>query len=539
MLITRRSWGVVATLVIAAATAQAGLIGYWNFDESGGNVAVDASGQGATGAIQGVPTRVAGARGGTALDFNGSNNQVSVASAASIFASVNTQATVAFWQFGAADQPLSRTIFSAKGSGGQRFLQSHLPWDNSNVYWDAGNSSGYDRINRGAAPSEFRGQWNHWAFVKNATTGVMEIHLNGALWHSGTGRTLTMAGVTQFAIGSEIGGNYYHGQMDEFAVWNQALTPTQILDLYNRGVTFSPTTMATSLVNSSGVLAPGGIGAIGTTTFAPQPTQTNIAPTGTASQISTAYGGVASRANDGNTDGNYWNNSVTHTAPGYANPWWEVDLGADRTFGEIALWNRTDGVPERLTNFRVSVLDATRTAVWGQDYFTGGGYPNPTLDILLPGDETGRYVRVQRYNDGSHGDGDVLSLAEVQILILTGTIGTDYAQGTNGILTLELDPLSHTCDRLSVSGQLTAGGTLDILSLSGSPALGDVYHVLDFGSLSGRFARVNLPALANGVWDLSQLYTTGDIAVLPEPATALLLAGGLAALVRRRKPRRA
>ena len=68
----------------------------------------------------------------------------------------------------------------------ERQVNVHLPWSNSRVYWDCGNDgTGYDRIDQAANAADFEGQWNHWAFVKNATTGSMKIYLNGTLWHSG------------------------------------------------------------------------------------------------------------------------------------------------------------------------------------------------------------------------------------------------------------------------------------------------------------------------------------------------------------------
>jgi alpha-L-fucosidase len=42
-------------------------------------------------------------------------------------------------------------------------------------------------------------------------------------------------------------------------------------------------------------------------------------------ESSTAAGGVPNRAVDGNTDGNWWANSCTHTDI-EAKPWWTVDL---------------------------------------------------------------------------------------------------------------------------------------------------------------------------------------------------------------------
>jgi lysozyme len=84
------------------------------------------------------------------------------------------------------------------------------------------------------------------------------------------------------------------------------------------------------------------------------PGGTNLAVGKTATQSSTAFGGVASRGVDGNEDGVYANGSVTHTA--YEDqPYWEVDLGSVETIGSIKVWNRKDCCAERLTNFYVFV----------------------------------------------------------------------------------------------------------------------------------------------------------------------------------------
>ncbi len=91
----------------------------------------------------------------------------------------------------------------------------------------------------------------------------------------------------------------------------------------------------------------------------------NVAKSGKASQSSTAYGGDASRAIDGNTDGRFDKNSVSHTAEGDKNPWWEVDLGTEMVVDRIRLWNRTDGdLEERLAGARLLVLDAQRHPIF-------------------------------------------------------------------------------------------------------------------------------------------------------------------------------
>jgi putative heme-binding domain-containing protein len=93
----------------------------------------------------------------------------------------------------------------------------------------------------------------------------------------------------------------------------------------------------------------------------------NVARQGKAKQSSTAYGGAASRAIDGNTSGSYGAGGQTHTAEGSRNPWWEVDLGAEYPIGSIVIYNRTDGnLGGRLKGFTLKVLDGKRNIVFSR-----------------------------------------------------------------------------------------------------------------------------------------------------------------------------
>ena len=132
---------------------------------------------------------------------------------------------------------------------------------------------------------------------------------------------------------------------------------------------------------------------------------------GTASQSSdTEYLPYvdAGLAIDGNTDGDYWHGSVTVAGKEYM-PWWQVDLGSEFYLESIMIWNRTDGAIDRLSDFSVSIMDASMSEVWGEDYYTEGGYPDPSLGILLPAMTNGQFVKVQLHDE------NYLSLAEVQV----------------------------------------------------------------------------------------------------------------------------
>ncbi|MCC7420863.1 MAG: DUF1553 domain-containing protein [Planctomycetaceae bacterium] len=108
----------------------------------------------------------------------------------------------------------------------------------------------------------------------------------------------------------------------------------------------------------------------------------NLALKGDASQVSTDYGGDAKRANDGNTNGDYAQHSVAHTAAG-DNPWWEVDLKDEAAIDRIVVWNRTDATTaDRLANWKVTLLNTLREPVWQE---TIADSPKPSREFSLTG----------------------------------------------------------------------------------------------------------------------------------------------------------
>jgi len=155
------------------------------------------------------------------------------------FQEVSNEITIMLWQNGDPNiQPQNGTIFEGVNSLNQRVLNVHLPWSNSNVYWDAGYNGGYDRINKLANPQDFEGRWNHWAFTKNCATGEMKIFLNGVQWHVGVNLDNLMPDIQRFSIGGATGwSNFYNGSVDEFAVFNVALDEITIAEWMNRDLT--------------------------------------------------------------------------------------------------------------------------------------------------------------------------------------------------------------------------------------------------------------------------------------------------------------
>jgi mono/diheme cytochrome c family protein len=110
----------------------------------------------------------------------------------------------------------------------------------------------------------------------------------------------------------------------------------------------------------------------------------NVALKGKAKQSTTDFGGDAARAIDGNTNGDYNANSVSHTSS-EDNPWWEVNLGKMLPVDRVVLWNRTDGgdaIESRMKVYKVVLLDDARKPV---EERKSDGYPNPKAEHAFDG----------------------------------------------------------------------------------------------------------------------------------------------------------
>ena len=81
----------------------------------------------------------------------------------------------------------------------------------------------------------------------------------------------------------------------------------------------------------------------------------NLAQGRPVTASSVGCGGDAAQAVDGNSDGNYANNSVSHTLAD-VQAWWQVDLGQLRAIQTVQLFNRTDCCVARLADFYVFVF---------------------------------------------------------------------------------------------------------------------------------------------------------------------------------------
>jgi len=196
-----------------------GLTGYYQADTLTGGTLVDALGSLDGTVVAGAPTLVTGVF-GSAVYLDGADSielPAGLAPSSDYFA-------LALWHYGVKE--VSSTFFVINDSGGNRTVNLHLPYSNDGgrVYFDCGNSgSTYDRIDK-VIGTAHRG-WHHWVFQKDRLNGRMEIYFDGALWHSGTGKTRAIQGANQIAT---LNNGNHEGAFDEMAIYNRMLTTQEI-----------------------------------------------------------------------------------------------------------------------------------------------------------------------------------------------------------------------------------------------------------------------------------------------------------------------
>lgn len=234
------SWLLSGYDVLAAASIPQPKVWY-DFDETSWNdaTAYDKSGNGYDATYEqdpddsGLwPTRWnENGKIGGCLEFVG-NFAMSVPSGA--FNMFISDLTIAFWIRGLTMQPGSwPTMFHASKPGEDYLMLAQ--WDEQVVLTYAMGSYPNNWMTwSNASPEDYYENWNHYAFVKKASTGEMTIYLNGIP----VARTSEATDTLSFLSGFHIGGltlqhreSYLEALMDDFRIYDVALTNEQVLKL--------------------------------------------------------------------------------------------------------------------------------------------------------------------------------------------------------------------------------------------------------------------------------------------------------------------
>ena len=146
----------------------------------------------------------------------------------------NDSATVTMWLFGGESQPHNNSAFYFFSDAQERVIQAHVPWSNGQVYFDAAGCCGVtQRINALADEVNFKGRWNHYAFVKDG--GTTAIYINGELFLESAPDVISSIEpfpISNVVFGSKTGGVWsYNGLMDDVYVYDEALDQGAIEEL--------------------------------------------------------------------------------------------------------------------------------------------------------------------------------------------------------------------------------------------------------------------------------------------------------------------
>ena len=255
-----RDWLMGPETITAAAPITPPILWY-KFNESSGAVANDEIANN-DGTLRNGPTWVAGGGpdGTNCINIHGGRTAGSygVSVPASVFSSITDTISFSLWVKGDATNPVSPTGNVFTGSNNETSV-----WDTASgvpgaistkIYFQAPFESGivnfgagltlpnsYDYISWNTAfISDWRGVWVHYALVKDGATGTMEIYRNGELVSNMIeGATKPITDIQYFWIGAtQLFG--YEGMIDDFRIYNYALTPEQVVSLAGKASITQP-----------------------------------------------------------------------------------------------------------------------------------------------------------------------------------------------------------------------------------------------------------------------------------------------------------
>ena len=233
-----RNWRINVAILLAllifllarpsrVVAQTAGLVAAYSFNEGSGTTVSDSSGNNLTGIIVGA-SWTTGGRYGNALSFNGSSSYVDLGNPTAL--QLTGSMTLEAW-INAAVNPADdgQIVAKSDGTGGWQFKTS--PDTGPHTFGVAVSGSSGSNVQRYSTTVRSLNTWYHVAGVYNATTGTLDIYVNGVLDDGTLRGTIPTGQVNQTVnvnIGRRTGGFYFNGIIDEVRIYNRALSQAEI-----------------------------------------------------------------------------------------------------------------------------------------------------------------------------------------------------------------------------------------------------------------------------------------------------------------------
>ena len=205
------------------------LVAEWHFDEGSGNIAYDTSGYGNDADFSGVssPAWVSG-KSGSALEFDGINDYVTTPTLTPIHGVPINDFTFVAWVKYNSDTGTIQQIFESHVGvlGNEIRLEGDFPFLEFTITDDSGVVH---------TISTSLSSLNTWYLIVATYNGThQKLYVNGAEVASATwSNNFTLILPIILGRDYEIAAQHFHGVMDEVQVFARALTPDEILNLYN------------------------------------------------------------------------------------------------------------------------------------------------------------------------------------------------------------------------------------------------------------------------------------------------------------------
>jgi len=233
------------------APIETGLVGYWKFDEGGGTIAYDSSGNNNHGTLMNDPTWIDG-KIGKALSFDGIDDCVEFSEHEPYFGLNETKSGTIMGWFFVETYPTSWTELFDVSSNAVFFLHAdpiYLAGCTTGV--SESYPMGYVWCLREYPISNIIGRWAHIAFTSELneqytldptdplynSSATYSLYIDGTLVAQSAGPPILALDIHTPIAQINGGGTYWQGKVDEVKIFNRALSAEEIWSEYARSLT--------------------------------------------------------------------------------------------------------------------------------------------------------------------------------------------------------------------------------------------------------------------------------------------------------------
>lgn len=240
-----------ALAVCFAGGASAGLIAWYEFEETSGSTVFDSSGNGNDLSYLGGGNQdVAGVFGNGIRPRNvlARTGGASSSTITNLNALTTNQVTISFWANVDRESIASNPFYvsTSSNSQGTRIFASHLEWSNGQIYWDAAwDQSGANRTQ--AVGGTVSDAYHHYVMTYDGDAGELFLYKDNVLLSSNTsapGGDINWSSIRNFELGAFSFVRYWDGTMDDFAIWDEVLSDSNRTTAFTRGVAAVPSPTA-------------------------------------------------------------------------------------------------------------------------------------------------------------------------------------------------------------------------------------------------------------------------------------------------------